>query len=154
MPRAPIMIGLPLHVVIMPSPFWTVTLYFVMIEIGLVSEVLPTLMSECKQLANVLTLMSSFGSCGTGSVIAFVSVLTSPFITPTLLVEWRSIGSYTFFSIVLADVFTICSQILCDRDGLVCHVENAHLCLGCEPHSWPCVKQLLEGSRGLIAQRV
>ena len=94
--HAPIVIGLPLHVTITLSSLWTVTPSFVNIEIVPASEVLPKYAHKCGKSSNVSVSVSSFGRCGMGSVVTLVPVLTSPFATPTLLVERHSIGSPVF----------------------------------------------------------
>ena len=95
--HAPIMMGFSLHVIVVLSSLWTVTLSFVKTEIVPVSDVLPLLMSECEKSSNMSASVFYYVSWGTGSVVTLVSILTSPFAIPTLLVDQHSIGSPDFF---------------------------------------------------------
>ena len=89
--------GAPLHMMSASVSLCTVAPVLVKMEMVLLSEVLPTLISDVGKLVNVSAFVARFDNCGKGSHVTFFALHVSPFSTPTFLFDERKMGIHASF---------------------------------------------------------
>ncbi len=66
-------------------------------EMVLLLEVFPTLISEVGKLVNVSAVVARFANCGKGSCVTFFALHLSPFATLTFFLDGRRMGIHASF---------------------------------------------------------